>query len=213
MSEATALPPAAQRYLEQLRHESAALPADARQQLLGQISEHLSESAADGSDVDLMLERLGSPRELVAEASANEAVPTPPPWQPSPLLWLAVAMTVIGTIMLLWGGGVFMLSGRGRNLVLAIPGLLLAAGGLVLVVRELRSARDDPSAALVQRRLARGLAFGAIGAGALLLILSGAMIMLTGRGRSLLIAVPGIVLAIIGVVTLFGTARTRRKGS
>lgn len=198
----TAFPPAAQHYLEQLRHEAAALPAIDRQQLLGQISEHLSESIADGLDAESVLDRLGSPRELVAAAAAEQEPPAPP-WRPSPLLWLAVAGITIGTIMLLWGGGMILLTGRGRSLLpLAIPGLLLAVAGIVLLVRELRSSRGDPAAARAKRRIVRWFAVAAIAIGALALALGGLIFGVTGRGRSLLLAIPGIVLAALGIIAL-----------
>ncbi|SFS16535.1 Protein of unknown function [Agrococcus baldri] len=207
MTEATALPPAAQHYLEQLRLESARLPRADRQQLLGQISEHLGEAAGEGSEIDDVLARLGSPRELVAEAGAETAEQAPAPRRPSAMLWLAAAAIVVGALMLLWGGSLMLVTGRGRTLLLAVPGAVLAATGVVLLVRRLRSGDDDPATAQARRRIARTLSIAAIAAGALLLILSGALVLLTGRGRSLLIAIPGIVLAIGGSIALLLTAR------
>ncbi|WP_206446927.1 HAAS signaling domain-containing protein [Agrococcus sp. KRD186] len=211
MTEATALPPAAQHYLEQLRLESAALPQVDRQQLLGQISEHLREAVDDGSEIDDVLARLGSPRELVAEAGAETLEQAPAPWRPSALLWLAVAAIVVGALMLLWGGGLMLVTGRGRGLLLAVPGAVLAVAGVVLLVRQLRTGNDDLAAAQAKRRVARSLSIAAITAGALVLILTVAMLGLTGRGRSLLIAIPGIVLAIGGGIALLLAAPERGR--
>lgn len=211
MTEPTALPPSAQRYLEQLRHESAALPAAARQQLLGQISEHLTESIDDGSEPEAVLRRLGSARELVAAAGAEEAERALPPWRPSGLLWLALAGIVVGVLLLAMGGGTFLTTGRGRGLLwLAAPGLVLAAAGVVLLLRELRASRADPAAAAPRQRLVRWLACAAIAAGALLLILSSSMMVITGRGRSVLLAIPGILLAVVGLIAL--VRHTSRSG-
>jgi HAAS len=63
-----------QDYLARLRFALAAVPADRREEIVGEIASHIAEERArqtDESDVDVhnLLERIGEPRELASAAS------------------------------------------------------------------------------------------------------------------------------------------------
>ncbi|MCH1882924.1 hypothetical protein [Agrococcus sp. ARC_14] len=213
MTESAELPPAAQHYLQQLTHESAVLPEGSRQQLLGQIREHMSEAIDDDSDVEAALRRLGHPRELVQAARGDETPPAAPLSRQSLLLWLAVVALAAGLFMLLLSGTVFVLTGRGRSTLIAIPGILLAVAGVLLLIRELRAMRSRPTAALETQRILTWLGIAALAAGLIVLAIGGGMFALTTRWRSVVvIALPGILLAIAGTVLLL-SARRRRSAS
>lgn len=74
----------AARYLAELEHEAQRLPADQAAELVADIRDHLSTAvAASGSEAHArdVLDRLGSPQSVVAEALGSSAppAPTPPP--------------------------------------------------------------------------------------------------------------------------------------
>ena len=111
--------PLVEDYLRHLEAVASALPAYRREELLAEIREHLAEAlrqvpAGDEAAVRSVLERLGSPEEIVAAA----ADPMPPgqPFVPVPETnGLAVASLLFG---IFWLGGI----GSVAALVLGLPG-------------------------------------------------------------------------------------------
>ncbi|WP_413319595.1 hypothetical protein AA0Z99_03770 [Agrococcus sp. 1P02AA] len=213
MHQHPSLPTEAQRYLEQLELEAAVLPEARRAQLVGQIREHLLDALDDRAELKAVIGRLGAPRELVAEAQPGGSTARPRPSRsPWPLV-LAIAALAIGVLLLLISGTLFALSGRGRSFVLAVPGVLVAAGGAVLLIRQRRRNREDPAASAAARRAVRGLVIVGLAAGVLLLALAGAVFVMTGRWRSILFALPGVLLAVgCGIALLRGASHARRAG-
>ncbi|WP_143143666.1 HAAS signaling domain-containing protein [Agrococcus sp. Marseille-P2731] len=211
MHQPTPLPLEAQRYLEQLDLEAAMLPQPRRAQLVSQIREHLHDAVEDRAEIRAVLARLGTPRELVAEAQPEVNSERPPqsrsPWP----LMLAIAVLAIGVLLLLIGGTVFSMSGRGRWLVLALPGFVFAGVGAVLLSRERRRSREDPAARSAARRAVRWLAISGLAVGVLMLALAGVLFAMTGRWRSVLFALPGILLALACAIALLrGAALSKR---
>lgn len=101
-------------YLEELNRAAASLPPERRAELLAQISEHLDAELADVLDADAaraVLERLGEPADLVAEAAVD--------LQPAPARSGAAELTAL----LLLGLGSFI-----------VP--LIAPGVGVLIMRS-----------------------------------------------------------------------------
>lgn len=224
MNQAPGLPLAAERYLAQLDHESRALTDAARGQLLGQIREHLTESLEDSTDAERTLAKLGSPRELVeaamAEGGSRPATAPPRAWVRA-LPWTAAAggvTTIVGLIGITVAPIVSM---RGLVLWPSLLVLALGAGALLatgVALASLRRERLRPDAAgsgpLLVASLAVASSFLGIG---LLLLLTGVLLFaMTGRVRSAIVVIPGLVLVILGIVLLTGSiraARSRRASS
>lgn len=147
MTDATALPPTAQRYLEQLELRATVLPTAHRVQLLGQVTEHLTEALDEGDDVDAMLARLGSPSELVTAAIDEGFIDEVVARRPKVLLWVGIAALTLGVLLLAMGGGMILLTGRWRASLIALPGIVLAIAGavaLALGTARPRSAATPP---------------------------------------------------------------------
>lgn len=211
MHEATGLPPAAQDYLQQLAHESAVLPERDRQQLLGQIHEHLSEALEEDGRIEPALARLGHPRELVQAAGGEQpaAVPTP---SMAPL-WIALAVMALGVVGMVVGGLLLMSTGRGRSLIIIVPSLLLALAGIWLGARAVRSLRTSAAGARTAWTALQWVGRTTIAGGLMLLTIGLGMLAVTGRGRAmLLVALPGTLLLILGVVANRLAHRARTGG-
>jgi hypothetical protein len=94
-------------YLRRLDAAAAGLPADRRSELVEGIREHL-DSALEGTDqsddaqIRAVLDRLGSPEEIVAAATDGEPPPSPqqPRSGPGALEIIAVILLPIGGIIL-----------------------------------------------------------------------------------------------------------------
>ena len=86
------------RYLQDLEAQLHDLPAGRRQELLDEVGEHIA-AARDALDpeteagVHTMLERLGDPADIAAEARERFGVPAPTPRPATP--WLEVIALVL----------------------------------------------------------------------------------------------------------------------
>ncbi len=137
----------AERYLKELQRAARSLPADSRDDLVSQITEHLlgviPPEMSDEEVLDL-LRRLGEPEELVAEQRARLGLPTRP--FGSRELWTVILLLLGGFLAGIgWLVGAWMLwwSKAWTNRQKAI-GTLVIPGGLAT------------SAALLQRLIAKG---------------------------------------------------------
>jgi uncharacterized membrane protein len=96
-------------YLGHLRAATADLPPAEREELVASIAEHITTSLADldepgEADVRTILDRLGDPRAIAAEARGQSGgpypAPVPPPERPGALEWVGVAMLGLGSYLL-----------------------------------------------------------------------------------------------------------------
>jgi hypothetical protein len=86
------------RYLQDLESQLGDLPANRRQELLDEVSAHIAAARADldpetEAGVRTMLERLGDPADIAAEARDRAGVPAVPPRPATP--WLEIATVVL----------------------------------------------------------------------------------------------------------------------
>jgi uncharacterized membrane protein len=131
-------------YLDRLDKELADLPDDRRRELIDEIRGHIDEALAsmpDPSEADVrnVLDRLGEPADIAAEARERSEIPrATPTWRE----WTAVVLLPFGALLIavvgIWGvlgwvlGAILLLSSpiwSGRDKML---GLLLFPGGLAL---------------------------------------------------------------------------------
>lgn len=123
------------RYLDDLDRALAGLPASRRREIHDDVSAHISEARArlDGTDeatVRALLQRMGDPEEIAAEAGAR-AVSGPRRWADAWAPWLLLLggflflLGWLAGVALLWSSG----SWRLRDKLL---GTLVVPGGLVL---------------------------------------------------------------------------------
>ena len=109
MSAAT-LHPLARDYLKRLKKAAANLPRARRNELLAEIESHLSEALpADAGEAEALnvLERLGEPADIVAEAGTGQAPVGAGlnEWLAIPLLLVGVCLFIVGWfvgVVLLW---------------------------------------------------------------------------------------------------------------
>jgi hypothetical protein len=100
------------RYLQDLESQLGDLPADRRQELLDEVAEHIAAARAalepeTEAGVRTVLERLGEPAEIAAEARDRFGVPPAPPDAPTP--WLEIIAIVLLVIPFLgWVVGVIL---------------------------------------------------------------------------------------------------------
>jgi hypothetical protein len=98
------------RYLQDLEAELHDLPANRRQELLEEVGEHIAEArtsldADNEAAIRTVLERLGDPADIAAEARERFGIPTEPTKQATP--WLEVIALVLLVIPFLgWVVGV-----------------------------------------------------------------------------------------------------------
>ena len=132
----SSLHPLARDYLKRLNKAAANLPRDRCKELLGEIEAHLSEALpADAGDAEALnvLERLGEPAEIVAEAGAGQAPATRAglhEWLTIPLLLIGGFIVIIGWlvgVVLLWTSRVWTLRDK-------LIGTLVVPGGLTTLV-------------------------------------------------------------------------------
>lgn len=136
----SSLHPLARDYLKRLNKAAANLPRARRKELLGEIEAHLSEALPAGaSETEALnvLERLGEPTDIVAEAEAeaeSEAKETPRPGMRESL---AVILLLFGGFLFLvgWFVGLHLLwSSRFWTMRDKVVGTLLVPGGLLPAV-------------------------------------------------------------------------------
>jgi len=127
----SSLHPLARDYLKRLNKAAANLPRDRCKELLGEIEAHLSEALPAGaSEAEALnvLERLGEPAEIVAEAGTGQA-----PARAGLNEWLAIPLLLIGGFILIvgWFVGVALLwNSRIWTLRDKLIGTLVLPGGL-----------------------------------------------------------------------------------
>lgn len=124
MTAATDLHPLAQGYLDRLRVAARTLPDDEADDLVADIADHLREAVADQADeaaVRTVLDRLGTPQELVAAAGGPATSPAAPR-RPEPRFGAVEVLALVGLVgaellflivplaALLWLGGVVLLA-------------------------------------------------------------------------------------------------------
>jgi hypothetical protein len=132
---AATLHPLARDYLKRLKKAARRLPRARRKELVGEIEAHLIEALPPGaSEADALnvLERLGEPAEIVAEAGGGLA----PPLGMGLNEWWAIALLLIGAslfgvgwfigVVLLWSSRVWTLRDKLIG-TLVLPGGLAAA--------------------------------------------------------------------------------------
>jgi len=129
---AATLHPLARDYLKRLEKTAASLPRARRKELIGEIEAHLSEALPVGaSEAEALnvLERLGEPAEIVAEAGAGQASVARAglnEWLAIPLLLVGVSLFVVGWFV----GAVLLWSSRIWTLRDKLIGPLVLPGGL-----------------------------------------------------------------------------------
>lgn len=137
-------------YLRRLDAAASVLPADRREELLSEIRDHLQEAlfrtpAGDPVAVRNLLERLGTPEEIVAAAA--DSASDQPVAAFSQVNGLAVASVVLAVLWLAGAGAVFALvfgyrargqiensAGRQSGSGLATAGIILGWIGIVILV-------------------------------------------------------------------------------
>ena len=129
----SSLHPLARDYLKRLKKAAASLPRARRRELIGEIESHLSEALPAGaSEAEALnvLERLGEPAEIVAEASTGQA----PALRAGLNEWLAIPFLLIGGLVIPvvgWFVGVVLLwSSRIWTVRDKLIGTLVLPGGL-----------------------------------------------------------------------------------
>jgi len=127
----SSLHPLARDYLKRLNKAAANLPRARRKELIGEIESHLSEALPAGaSEAEALnvLERLGEPAEIVAEAGAGQA-----PARVGLNEWLAISLLLAGGFLFVVGwfvGVVLLWSSRIWTLRDKLIGTLVLPGGL-----------------------------------------------------------------------------------
>jgi hypothetical protein len=125
------------RYLADLNQALAGLPASRRREIQDDVSAHISEARArlnggDEAAVRALLERIGDPEEIAAEAGA-QAVSGPRRWADAWAPWLLLLggfLFVLGWlvgVVLLWSSTAWRLRDK-------LLGTLVVPGGLALLV-------------------------------------------------------------------------------
>lgn len=87
-------------YLQRVRTAGRQLPRDSREELVGQLEEHLRDAAPSGSsraDVQAALDQLGDPEEIVAEESRRLGIA---PARAGAREWWAIPLLLVGGVIL-----------------------------------------------------------------------------------------------------------------
>jgi len=130
------LHPLARDYLKRLNKAAVNLPRARRNELIGEIETHLSEALPAGaSEAEALnvLERLGEPAEIVAEAGTGQA----PAARAGLHEWLAIPLLLIGGFIVIIGwlvGVVLLWTSRVWTLRDKLIGTLVVPGGLTTLV-------------------------------------------------------------------------------
>ncbi len=125
------LHPLARDYLKRLNKAASNLPRARRKELIGEIESHLSEALpADAGDAEALnvLERLGGPADIVAEAGTGQAPDRVGlhEWLAIPLLLVGISLLIVGWfvgVVLLWSSEIWTLRDK-------LVGTLVLPGGL-----------------------------------------------------------------------------------
>jgi hypothetical protein len=141
-------------YLERLRRSLAGLPEDRRAEIVAEIEGHISEALAERPDatdavVRSVLERVGDPADIAAEARARFGI------EPAPRRWtdpLAIVLLLVGGFTIVgWFAGVVLLwiseAWNGRDKVigtLVVPGGLAGSLGIGLIGVRVDSCQVGP---------------------------------------------------------------------
>jgi len=145
------------RYLQDLEAELHDLPANRRQELLEEVGEHIAAARAGldpetEADIRTVLERLGDPADIAAEARERFGVQPPPPRPATP--WLEVIALVLLVIPFVgWVVGVVLvwlsrLWTTRDKLIGTIGGLSWVVAGLGTVMTSAGGSRAVGSAPL-----------------------------------------------------------------
>jgi uncharacterized membrane protein len=128
-------------YLRRLEVAAAALPRERRMELVSEIEQHIEaalgeDGAGDEAAVRNVLERLGPPAEIAAEAGADTSAPERG-WLETTAMVVLVLSFVLPFVGYLIGAGLVLASkawdGREKAIALLIPPLVVVAGGLVVL--------------------------------------------------------------------------------
>jgi hypothetical protein len=136
------------RYLKDLEAELRGFPASRRREILDEVGEHITEARATldtetEAAIRTVLERLGDPADIAAEARDRLGLPARPPRQPTP--WLEVIALVLLVIPFLgWVVGVILvwisrLWTTRDKLIGTLGGLSWALAGLGVVLADVGS--------------------------------------------------------------------------
>jgi hypothetical protein len=132
----SSLHPLARDYLKRLKKAARRLPRARRKELLREVEAHLSEALPPGTgeaEAQNVLERLGEPAEIVAEAGTGQALAA----RAGMHEWLAIPLLLIGGFIVIigWLGGVVLLwTSRVWTLRDKLIGTLVVPGGLLALV-------------------------------------------------------------------------------
>jgi len=132
----SSLHPLARDYLKRLKKAARRLPRARRKELIEEIKAHLSEALPAGaSEAEALnvLERLGEPAEIVAEAGTGQA----PATRAGLHEWLAIPLLLIGGFIVIVGwlvGVVLLWTSRVWTLRDKLIGTLVVPGGLTTLV-------------------------------------------------------------------------------
>jgi hypothetical protein len=138
-------------YLRRLEAAAADLPRERRAELVGEIEEHvdaaLDEAGDDEAAVRNVLERLGSPEEIVASAAAPaRARPTRGRLETAALIMLSVSF-VLPVLGYLIGAALVLASkaweGREKTIGLLVPPVVIPLGAVVVMAGAASVADGD----------------------------------------------------------------------
>jgi hypothetical protein len=127
-------------YLRRLEAAAADLPHERRVELVTEIEEHIAAALREGGAGDEaalrnVLERLGPPEEIAAEAGAGTPAPARGQLETAAMLMLAVSL-VLPVVGYLIGAGLVLASrawdGHDKAIALLIPPFVLVVGGLIV---------------------------------------------------------------------------------
>jgi uncharacterized membrane protein len=151
-------------YLDRLEEELADFPTTRRRELVQEISEHITEARAsfeneDEASIRNLLDRIGDPADIAAEAAGTPAAEVPP--QPIAQERSSGALDVVALVLILLGGVVVPVIGWLVGVVLLwissawtarqkLLGTLVVPGGLALPAGILFLATSSESACYQQ---------------------------------------------------------------
>jgi len=147
-------------YLTELERAAAVLPADRRGELLAQVDEHLERDLAgvsDANEAQQVLQRLGDPYDVVAEAAADLPRPAPAGSKAAEivaLLLLGIGGFALPLIAPFVGVLVMLSSTRWTRREVRNTGLIVGLGVVAVIGMSVIAASGATSAAAVYGSLA-----------------------------------------------------------